>query len=846
LRYNGQHKARMTPEALQATPSVTSAKRVQSILIALAWLTAIAILCLFLGARYSSNATFAHICNNLQWTIANCFAPVLAWLGYRIAPAADRIACRWFAIAMTSYGIGQIGFDLSEWTGSTLIPANAFYLTCGPLVGVGFWQVLKAYALPGQIRSAMLDSLALTIAVLGITLSIYLVDDTASTPMELATMAAFPISMLGCSLFGVVLMLVLQLRLSIGTVLMLLGLVGKGCLWMVWNLLLPDRPTDGSAINFGFAVTGWMLGTGAALWRTRRIESPLWQRRTNRLQLLLPIVAVVAAVVSVALVRIDTTLPAIVEFGIAVGGLSVVVMSLLRQSLLISERDKWLAAERKSAEVDKQYKILAHRLSLTAEASGSGIWELNFATRKFYWDARMYALFGIDATHINSDTQSARSIWKQCVHPDDRAIVAKALRATLQGQGNFSLELRIIKHDGELSYLETMAVLQRSDTGRPKLLTGVAWNITPRVLGRRALIESEAELSAIFDNSVVGIVLLDQLWNMHRVNRASCEMLGYSADDTLQLRIEDVIHPDEQQSGREMFGSVASGVSPGYQRERRYRHAKGHYIWVRVTVYPVMLKDTRNYVLMIEDISQRRRAEQQAQEAQRNELAVRKEFAFQLMNAQEKERLRIANELHDGLGQNLSIIKNRTQLALERLSSPADCNTQLTGILRVAADAIAEVRGLAHNLRPMHLEQLGLTAALTQLAEEFSQAHHLQLVCRIEPIDDVFSSDQVTHVYRLVQEALNNIGKHAHARCVRVLAELDVHAVRLTIGDDGKGFVIDRSNPSGLGLSSMSERAHMLGGTMKINSAINAGCTIIFELPIQQSEQQPLQQSTLA
>jgi two-component system NarL family sensor kinase len=244
------------------------------------------------------------------------------------------------------------------------------------------------------------------------------------------------------------------------------------------------------------------------------------------------------------------------------------------------------------------------------------------------------------------------------------------------------------------------------------------------------------------------------------------------------------------------------------------------------------LATAHDYVVLIEDISQRRFTEEQLREAQLSELRAREEFAFRLLNAQEQERQRIANELHDGLSQSLSVIKNRAQLALGQLQANADVETQLQGILRVTADAIAEARGLAHNLRPLHIEQLGLTAALTQLLQQFSEASGIRVESRLEPIDDVVPSAQVTHIYRLLQESLNNIGKHAQASCVNVMIERDVHAVRIAINDDGRGFDVQlASQAGGLGLQSMTERVHMLGGQITLSSGAS-GSSVVITIPI--------------
>jgi two-component system sensor histidine kinase UhpB len=235
----------------------------------------------------------------------------------------------------------------------------------------------------------------------------------------------------------------------------------------------------------------------------------------------------------------------------------------------------------------------------------------------------------------------------------------------------------------------------------------------------------------------------------------------------------------------------------------------------------------------IHDIHEEKKTQQELHRAQERELHVREEFAQQLMTAQENERQRLANELHDSVGQNLSLIKNRAYLAQREPGMAASGVTHMEAIIQITSQAISEVRTLAKNLRPLHIEQLGLTESLEAMAEQVSQSGGLVIDKHLENVDDVLQGAAATHVYRIVQEALNNVMKHSRAKRVRVELERDLHCVRLRLSDDGCGFdVALAAAHSGLGLASITERARMLGGVFQLESGVGRGTTLKIELPV--------------
>jgi signal transduction histidine kinase/streptogramin lyase len=217
--------------------------------------------------------------------------------------------------------------------------------------------------------------------------------------------------------------------------------------------------------------------------------------------------------------------------------------------------------------------------------------------------------------------------------------------------------------------------------------------------------------------------------------------------------------------------------------------------------------------------------------------SAREAFSRQLLDSQERERRRIAAELHDGLGQNLLIIKNRALLALGAMTDNGPAREQLDEISSSASQAVEEVREICHNLRPYQLDRFGLTKTLNGICQRATRTSGIEFRAHLEPLDGMFSSEVETSIYRIVQEGINNIIKHSQA----TEAELAIRRVggelRVELRDDGKGFTPsavnpEASRPGGFGLIGIAERARMLGGSLTIESAPGRGTATTLRLPI--------------
>jgi signal transduction histidine kinase/ligand-binding sensor domain-containing protein len=217
--------------------------------------------------------------------------------------------------------------------------------------------------------------------------------------------------------------------------------------------------------------------------------------------------------------------------------------------------------------------------------------------------------------------------------------------------------------------------------------------------------------------------------------------------------------------------------------------------------------------------------------------AAQEAFTRQLLLSQEHERKRVASELHDGVGQDLLLIKNRVGLLAADTKHPPEIARKLSEISRDATRAIADVRAISHALRPGALDQVGLTKAVEWMIEQIAGTTTTKFSTEIENIDGLLAPDKEINVYRIVQEALNNVMKHAHASHVLVEMRRQPGELWVSVLDNGRGFDPMRADRDGekepgLGLPGMAERGKVLGGRIDLQTAPGKGTRLTLTVPL--------------
>lgn len=221
------------------------------------------------------------------------------------------------------------------------------------------------------------------------------------------------------------------------------------------------------------------------------------------------------------------------------------------------------------------------------------------------------------------------------------------------------------------------------------------------------------------------------------------------------------------------------------------------------------------------------------------QLVYQAEISRALLDAQERDRLRIAGDLHDSIGQNLSVIKMTIESVQSDLQGHAGYErehqalTSALSRLRVTTD---ELRRIALGLRPSMLEELGLLPTIDWCCREFAETNsNLSLEKHVGVKEQDVPQSLRCDIYRVLQEAMHNISKHANAENVEITLERDTEGLILRIADDGCGFDLEGDYESGIGLYSMQARSERYGGNMSIHSAEGSGTLIEFRWPLPSS-----------
>jgi PAS domain S-box-containing protein len=353
-----------------------------------------------------------------------------------------------------------------------------------------------------------------------------------------------------------------------------------------------------------------------------------------------------------------------------------------------------------------------------------------------------------------------------------------------------------------------------------------------RLRAAEALRDEHNRAQQYLDMAADIIVAIDAYETITLVNRRGCELLGYDSDGIVGKNWFDIFLPDAvRESSRERFHQMLSTgqVGASYYHENLVRDREGneHYIFWRNTLLG-QGNDTVNGVLASgTDITERKRAE---------EMARRVALADHTRKAEETERHRLARELHDQVGGNLSLLGIRLNILRARYGERDDeLSDQIADSLDLVDQTAQSIRSIMADLRPPMLDDYGLVSTLHWHGEQFSSRTGISV--QIEGDDDAPRVDAAIEValFRIVQEALSNVARHANASKVTVRLTQSKRSLRLLIHDDGVGFdssTLDApDSEGGWGLLNMVERARAVNGQCRIDSRPGCGTCIVVRVP---------------
>jgi len=454
------------------------------------------------------------------------------------------------------------------------------------------------------------------------------------------------------------------------------------------------------------------------------------------------------------------------------------------------------------------------------------------------------------------------------IAPDSRDVFDLHSRALFESRQKQTCDLKLLNGDGRTHWVQLESVAVQNGNGEADQFRTVINEITDRKLAEEALRrtrdeleqkvfertaelqkinaqlrtqvfeceiaeaalrESENKYSTLVEDALIG-VYINKDGKIVFANDKFAAIYGYSKNELIGMESAMLVHPEDRPWVEELREKRLRGEKVPSEYEIRGLKKNGDTIWVLRSLSLINYQDGPAISGIVQDMTKRRAAEQALRESDK-ELRI---LSNQLLSAEEKERKRIARELHDGIGQALSAIKFSVENSLRELrNSPQHAEFKsLEAIIPLTQKTIEEVRRIVKDLRPSILDDLGILATINWFCREFQNVYSgIRIKREIQIRENDIPSPLKTVIYRILQEALNNVAKHSGADVVQLSLKKTDYGVELTLHDNGTGFDLTEAislipSRRGFGLASMRERAQLSGAEFDMASSVSKGTAI--------------------
>jgi two-component system, NarL family, sensor histidine kinase UhpB len=362
----------------------------------------------------------------------------------------------------------------------------------------------------------------------------------------------------------------------------------------------------------------------------------------------------------------------------------------------------------------------------------------------------------------------------------------------------------------------------------------VVFDITEKGAARQRELDDNARLLSIIQSAMDAIITVDEQQNVVLFNAAAEKMFACPADEARGRPLERFI-PARYRAAHRMHVQrfATTGVTMrrmGDQTVLAGLRTDGTEFPIEASISQVRIGGHRLFTVILRDITERQQAAEQLATSHKQ---LQRLYAA-MHEVREAERTRIARELHDELAQWLTALKMDASWLAQRIDPAQEQLAAKIAKMKVAVDTtVAAVRRLAADLRPVMLDDLGLLPALENLLHDFTERTGVKATLTANGNDMPFREPLVSAVYRMVQEALTNVARHAHANAVEVRAQAEGGRLRVSVRDDGRGMrPEDLEARESYGLLGIRERAHTLGGAAKIYTPDGGGTVVDIDVPI--------------
>lgn len=379
--------------------------------------------------------------------------------------------------------------------------------------------------------------------------------------------------------------------------------------------------------------------------------------------------------------------------------------------------------------------------------------------------------------------------------------------------------------------IESVAALAISGLSLALIQMSRGWRSQQeKLLGIKvALRTTQENYEELFTNASDAIWVHDLNGRVIMANKACEKLTGYSADEGIGKSVSKFMSPDALSIASDIRTKLLKGQAIDQRYDQKLIRKDGSEAMLEL--FTRVIKDDDGKPIAFQNIARDVTEERR----------LRDNLRFQIhktLMAQEEERKRIARELHDDAAQSILLLSRQLDIILSEGAGkiPKTAIGELEHIQNIANETYKNLQRYARDLRPSILDQMGLTAALNWLAEELSKELSIKTTVKADKLPPLPSQIELA-MFRIAQEALSNIRKHAQASEVNIRVKLDSNKIKMTITDNGKGFLTsglsgDLAREGKLGVLGMEERARLIGGDLQIKSKPGKGTTVFAETPI--------------
>ncbi len=467
-------------------------------------------------------------------------------------------------------------------------------------------------------------------------------------------------------------------------------------------------------------------------------------------------------------------------------------------------------------QIQKSLEYEQRRFEYAALVVSDAIWDAIPYNNTIWWSEGFKTNFGYDIPPKEMGYQ----VWYDNVHPDDRDRVVNTLEEKERGTDTYwKSEYRFRRADGSYAIVIDRAFILRDEHGELIRIIGAMNDITKEKTEEEKLKRSEEQYRLLFEQSPMPMWIFDpETYRFESANKAATETYGYSLEEFKQMTVFDLYRKEDQEAIRAETEKNLKQERSGFDLWTHLTKS-GEEIYVEISGSYIYSGGERKRLIIANDVTLQKKAEEKSYRA--------------MVEGEERERHRIANELHDGLGQYLSAANMNLTSVFEdlpeldkKLSEPFEHGLQMLDY------AISETRSISQNLLPKSIQDYGLELALKALINDLKSTHDINLhLYQSYPVEKLPQSMQV-NIYRIIQESLHNAIRHADASEVNVQIILSGEELICTIEDDGKGFDPSLDEGTGLGIQSMKTRVAAMAGNFDIDSKINSGTLITVMIPV--------------